>query len=254
MNFVKMHGLGNDFIMIDETEHQFNGDRKAFSVKYCSRNFGVGADGVIFMQPGKEFKMQIINADGSEAEMCGNGIRCMAKYLMDRNLAKSPVSIETGAGTLVVEKNSNEYRVDMGEGKILGKKNSNGQELITVSMGNPHAVIFVEDYDFDWKELGRKIETDSAVFPQKTNVEFVKVLSEKKIMVNVWERGAGPTLACGTGACATLVAGASVGKTGRKADIVLPGGTLHIEWLENGHVMMTGPAEEVFAGSMSGGN
>lgn len=257
MNFTKMHGSGNDFILIDSLTGGYSKvDFISFAKKYCSRNFGIGADGVLVLLPSKkaDARMQVINADGSEAEMCGNGIRCAAKYIID-NGSSSPIKIETIAGVKLVEKIGSSYKVGMGIPRIVaataavavGSKNFTAT---LVDMGNPHCVIFVDNFDFDWQSAGKAIEYNK-MFPSHTNVEFVRVISPKELEARVWERGAGATLACGTGACASLAAAVANKKSGRKAKLKLPGGILEVELAVDGHVYMTGPAETVFTGEIA---
>jgi diaminopimelate epimerase len=275
MRFTKMHGLGNDFIMVDcladnpdiaELEHR--------AVAICDRNFGIGADGLIFVMPSldADFQMRVINSDGSEAEMCGNGIRCMAKYVYDHGATKSSeIAIDTLAGIKVIQMYAesgkiDKVRVDMGEPEfrrglipMLGQGcdlvkgehlSAAGHDLaITcVSMGNPHCVSFVDDVvAFPVATVGPAVE-NAPIFPKRTNVEFVQILGPSEIRMRVWERGASETLACGTGACASAVASAINGKTGRQVLVHLAGGDLEIDWAEDNHVFMTGPATEVFTG------
>ncbi len=251
MNFIKMHGLGNDFILIDCLGGSCGKvDLISFTKKYCRRNLGIGADGVLAISPSKkaDAKMRVINPDGSEAEMCGNGIRCAAKYLIDAGFAKSPVKIETLAGVKLIEKVGSNYKVDMGVPKIIAASSSVGKfKAAIVDMGNPHCVIFVDDFDFDWQSAGRDIERNR-MFPSRTNVEFVRVISPRQLEIRVWERGAGETLACGTGACASLAAAFANKKSANKAKLKLPGGVLEVELAKDGSVCMTGPAETVFSG------
>jgi len=277
--FVKMHGLGNDFVVISALDGMplHEDDLNEFARFVCDRHFGVGADGVIWILPSEnaDFIMRIFNPDGSEAEMCGNGIRCAAKWFYDRDYAKGEmVKVETLAGlkTVWVQAKGGKavaVTVDMGEPIFnpmqIPTTLGNGGEAIevpltvegvgtftvsAVSMGNPHCVIFVSDVDgFPVEMTGPKIERHPA-FPQRTNVEFVQVVSENELKVRVWERGAGLTLACGTGACASLVITARIGRTERKAKVHLPGGTLTIEWRDDNKVYMTGPAVEVFRGEL----
>lgn len=275
MHFVKMEGLGNDFVIIKEEEimpHLLK--MSSLAVRLCDRHFGVGADGVIVVYKSQkaDIGMRIINADGSEAEMCGNGIRCLTKFVFERRMVnKTTFTVETKAGTIipqVVTQNGQVESVIVNMGKPL----LNPQEIPVameekspliqvplalgervfrftgVSMGNPHVVIF--EVPSDWKEWGKKIEIHP-LFPKRTNVEFVKVLSPRKAQVKVWERGAGETLACGTGACAVLVAGVLNGFLDKEAEIYLPGGMLRISWKEDGTVHMEGPAREVFEGKIS---
>ncbi|HMK55370.1 MAG TPA: diaminopimelate epimerase, partial [Dissulfurispiraceae bacterium] len=265
--FTKMHGTGNDFIVIDCRNFRL-ADPAAFSVKFCHRKFGVGADQMLLLYPSEigDFAMKIFNADGSEVEMCGNGIRCFAKYVWDRNLSgKKVLEVETLAGMIRPEKSGNNVRVDMGEPILAPDKipvavyseamavdyplivEDRNFKLTFVSMGNPHAVIFLEEEvsGFAVDKYGPLIETH-ALFPKKTNVEFVNVKSRDELIMRVWERGSGETLACGTGACATAVAAMIKGLTEKHVIVKLLGGDLSIEWSENNRVYMTGPAVEVF--------
>lgn len=258
INFTKMQGLGNDFILIDTRKEKLDGlDLKQMALDLCDRHFGIGADGVLLLWPSTKahYRMQVINSDGSEAEMCGNGIRCFARYAYETDkLTEEILSVETAAGTLlpaIIKENGqiSGVEVDMGQPKNEGTVKLKGFQFQKISMGNPHAVTFVANLaEIDLAELGSEIENDHH-FPNRTNVEFVKVISDKEIEVLVWERGAGETLACGTGACASLVAANLAGKTGRRALVRLPGGNLDIELSEDGHVLMRGPAEKVFEGT-----
>lgn len=268
INFTKMHGLGNDFILIDgrkDNKDNLEGiDLKVLSAKICNRHFGVGADGLLIVWPSQKahYRMQIINPDGSEAEMCGNGIRCFAKYVYETDQLKEEVlSVETLAGTLLPavildpQGKIEGVEVDMGiPHKIQTSKlklQNIELEIHQISMGNPHAVIFVDDLtSLNLAEIGPEIE-NNPLFPNRTNVEFVKVINDKEIEVIVWERGAGETLACGTGACAAVAASNLSGKTGRRVLVHLPGGELDIEWTEDNHILMRGPAEKVFEGKYS---
>jgi len=279
IDFVKMHGLGNDFILIDCLSKPL-GDSSFLSYlakKLCNRNFGIGADGLILILPSSntDLKMRIFNSDGSESQMCGNGIRCFAKYAYENKLvSKNKFTVETLAGIITTElifkdKEISGIKVDMGIPKLkrreipmegenaptvvneILKINSKYIFKITcVSMGNPHCIIFVNDVQsIPVDEIGPKIE-NHPLFPEKTNVEFIQVLNKQEINFRVWERGVGETLACGTGACAALVAAVLNKKTDREAIIHLPGGDLDIRWADDGHVYMTGPAELVFRGEM----
>lgn len=271
-----MHGLGNDFIII-YGEQELPQQAADWAVKWCSRFFGIGADGLVFILPAEQadFKMRIINSDGSEAEQCGNAIRCVAKYVYDHgHTNQETLTIETlGAGVqrvdLTVENGQvSQVRVDMGEPVLdglliptmLDEKPVQNRLLETdgaafrftaVSMGNPHCVIYVEDAaKFDLNMWGPILEAHP-LFPNKTNVEFTTVLDRRRIEMRVWERGAGSTLACGTGACATLVSSVLNGYTDREAVVSLKGGDLWIEWKEqDNHVYMTGSAETVFTGTI----
>ncbi|MFC4100984.1 diaminopimelate epimerase [Paenibacillus xanthanilyticus] len=277
MNFTKMNGLGNDFIVI-AGEPELPANAAALAEKLCNRFFGIGADGMVYILPSEsaDFRMRIINSDGSEAEQCGNAIRCVAKYVYDSGLTdKEEITVETlGAGVqkvqLTVENGKAvQVRVDMGQPILDGLRipttvdatpvldeaiEVDGREFrfTAVSMGNPHCVIYVDDaLTFDLATWGPKLEAHP-MFPRKINVEFTTVRSRDYADMRVWERGAGPTLACGTGACATLVASVLNGYTDRKAVISLKGGDLLIEWNEdNNHVYMTGPAAEVYRGTLS---
>ncbi len=279
MDFTKMHGLGNDFVVIEDLAEEYDFSPEAVQW-ICHRNFGVGADGLILVRPATnpdaDYFMLYYNSDGSLAEMCGNGVRCFAKYVVDHGLVtaeQETLRVQTLGGVRAIELYCDEKgrmtdaTVDMGEpilqpslipasfdGDLVFEcpvETSFGTFAVTaVSMGNPHAVIWVEDVDTAPVELvGPLIETHE-MFPAKTNVEFAQVLENDRIRLRVWERGVGETLACGTGACATLVAAVLSCQTGREATIELPGGELHIRWSEDEHVYMTGPAAEVFTGSI----
>jgi diaminopimelate epimerase len=274
--FIKMHGLGNDFIVFDgvnvsqgKLRDQIHKLTPAFARKICDRRYGIGADQILWIRPAKSKKavarMEVINADGSIAEMCGNGIRAVALYLATENGKKKRSGkksqpsevypIETLAGVLSVEVKGKEARVDMGKPKLGAKAEKLSVEGSTVefwevSMGNPHAVIFLESLEgYPVEEQGPLVEKH-ARFPKRTNVEYVQVDTRSKLTVRVWERGAGITLACGTGACASAVASISAGKAKSPVSVELPGGELLIEWSGDPRhsVFMTGPAEEVFRG------
>jgi len=272
LRFTKMHGLGNDFVLIDCRDKTVSGQLSAISdvsKRLCHRRFGVGADQVLLLYPSNiaDFKMVIFNADGSEVEMCGNGIRCFAKYIWERKLSdKAVLSVETAAGIIRPERAGQMVKVDMGEPVVEGRLipvNIDGMvkdfpltiedkvfKITAVSMGNPHAVIFVDDVDgFDVKRYGPRIE-NHGLFPRRINVEFIQVLDPERIRMRVWERGSGETMACGTGASAAGVAASLKGLTGRCVNVMLAGGELLIEWKEDNHVYMTGPAVEVFEGSI----
>jgi diaminopimelate epimerase len=276
MNFTKMHGLGNDFIVV-RGEKTLPAGVDQTAIELCNRYFGIGADGLVFILPSEQadYKMRIINSDGSEAEQCGNAIRCVSKYVYEHGMIdKTEITIETiGAGVQKVQLHAQDgkvatVRVDMGEPVLKGLEvpttidrnpvidypiEVDGQQFrfTAVSMGNPHCVIYVEDaVNFDLATWGPKLEKHP-MFPKKINVEFVTVKSREFTDMRVWERGAGPTLACGTGACATLVSSVLNGYTERQATVSLKGGDLFIEWNEaDNHVYMTGPAAEVFKGSL----
>ncbi|NDI33479.1 diaminopimelate epimerase [Chengkuizengella sediminis] len=276
MEFTKMNGLGNDFIIVSG-EKQLPEKASDLAIKVCNRYFGIGADGLVYILPSQkaDFMMRIINSDGSEAEQCGNAIRCVAKYVYDQGLTnKTEISIETiGAGAQKVWLNVNQgkvntVKVDMGEPILQGKQvpTTIDQDVVVnypievegrqfhftaVSMGNPHCVIYVDDaVNFDLATWGPKLEKHP-LFPNKINVEFVSIRDTSFMDMRVWERGAGPTLACGTGACATVVASVLNEKSDRNATVSLKGGDLFIEWNEeDNHVYMTGPAEEVYRGKL----
>ena len=277
MNFTKKQGLGNDFIMIDGFKETLSPDLMTMTKQLCDRHFGIGADGVIIVLPSDkaDYRMRIINADGSEVEMCGNGIRCFAKYVYEAGLlpqGQDRFTVETLAGIMTPRivlqgDNATAVTVDMGEPVLergdvpmLGPVGQAINEpiavldttfsLTAVSMGNPHCVIFVDDVEqIDLIKYGPALENHSA-FPRKTNVHFVEVMNRQELRMRVWERGVGITLACGTGACAVLVAAVLNKKTERKAKVHLPGGTLEIEWADNNHIYMTGPAQSVFTGKV----
>ena len=271
MKITKMQGLGNDYIYIDCTKTEV-ADPEALARRISDRHFGVGSDGLVLILPCEEadFRMRMFNADGSESEMCGNASRCVAKYIHDRGLSdKEEIGLMTGAGLIGLKLNvkdgkTESVRVDMGEPVLEGKRipvnvegnpvvgapvKAKGQEfrMTCVSMGNPHAVIFVDDADsFDVHGVGAEIETDP-LFPRRTNVEFATVKDRTHLRMRVWERGSGETMACGTGACATLVAAVLNGLCDRKATLALNGGPLTVEWdPETNHVFQEGPAEFVF--------
>lgn len=274
IEFTKYQGLGNDFILIDN-RHSPNpllSPEKA--IELCDRHFGIGADGVIFALSGTEstdYTMRIFNSDGSEPEMCGNGIRCLARFIADlegtTEIGKS-YKIHTLAGLITPKLGENDQvTVDMGipylkaseiptnlleasETVINQPLTVAGQEwLVTcVSMGNPHCITFVENVDhIDLSSVGPQFE-HHPVFPQRTNTEFIEVIRPNYLKMRVWERGAGITLACGTGACASVVAGVLTGKSDRRCTVELPGGCLEIEWTQQGNIYMTGPAKAVFRG------
>ncbi len=273
--FTKMHGTGNDFVVIDNRDddlsHHF--DIPELARMLCNRRFGIGADQLLLLGYSFEsdFKMAIFNADGSEVEMCGNGIRCLAKYIWDRKISTRDVlKIETVAGVIQPERIGNLIRVDMGAPVLEADKipvelksstpiidnplkaDDRVFKITCVSMGNPHAVIFLnEDVDsFPVAVYGPIIENHS-IFLKKTNVEFVNVLNKKEMKMRVWERGSGETLACGTGASASAVAAMLKGLTEKKVTIQLLGGDLTVEWPGDGRVYMTGPAAEVFEGKIA---
>lgn len=266
--FSKMHGLGNDFAVFEQSRAP-NGVRMTSEMahKICDRHRGVGADQILLLSPpsgnGATVRMDIWNPDGSTAEMCGNGVRAVGLYLEKHLRLRGPFSIETLAGPIEVQKAGSEFRVKMGEPRFPSKKPSlvEGFDVVEVDMGNPHAVIFlpvgrgeerVSSVDLiPLDQVGPKIERNPH-FPHRTNVEFVEVVDGRNLRVRVWERGAGITLACGTGACAVAaaaIAGKHAGTQDGMLDLHLPGGRLRMEWKGPGHpIYMTGPAIEVFRG------
>lgn len=288
VDIAKYEGLGNDFILVDARDSIEPTLTPEQSAKLCNRNFSVGGDGVIFaLAPPKEeeeaydFTMRIYNSDGSEPEMCGNGIRCLAAFLKDLGEDAKTYRINTLAGPIIPEMNEDGgITVDMGEPILEASKvpttlsanadldsaveqtlecNGKTWKVSAVSMGNPHAIIFVDDLekDIDFESDGPALECDAA-FPAKTNVEFVQVMDDTHLKMKVWERGAGPTLACGTGTCALVVAAIRAGKIPRpsgegeeaRVRVTLPGGDLFIEWREsNNKIYMTGPADLSFKGT-----
>lgn len=276
MKFTKMHGCGNDYVYVNLFEEQVD-DPAAVSIKVSDRHFGIGSDGVITIGPSDkaDFRMRIYNADGSEAEMCGNGIRCVAKYVYDHKLTdKTEISVESGAGvkylTLYVKDGKVEQvRVDMGEPILTPAEIpvvADGDKVIDVpvevggktwnmtcvSMGNPHAVVFVDDTEhFELEKYGPLFESHER-FPKRTNTEFVQVISRTEANMRVWERGSAETWACGTGTCACVMACILNNKTEDKVLVHLRGGDLTIEYdRDTNHVFMTGPATEVFSGEIN---
>jgi diaminopimelate epimerase len=279
IEFTKYHGLGNDFILIDNRASQTPCLTPEQAIEWCDRHFGIGADGVIFALPGQDstdYTMRIFNSDGSEPEMCGNGIRCLGRFLADLEIAetgkaKEQYRIHTLAGAITPKlEASGQITVDMGEPRLLAKEipttiaaldekvvnqsiDAAGKswKVTCVSMGNPHCIAFVDDVAaIPLEQIGPLFEHHSA-FPQRTNTEFIQVIRPDYLKMRVWERGAGITLACGTGACASLVAGVLTGNCDRRATVELPGGCLEIEWAANGRLYMTGPARKVFAGKIA---
>lgn len=288
LKFTKMHGTGNDFVMLDCIRNETPADEtlSGLAERVCDRHFGVGADGLILILEDEEadYRMRMFNPDGSEAEMCGNGIRCFGKFLFDAGLVEAKsISVATMQGTQHIEvlpgqtrgQNPLQVRVDMGVPGLLRSQipmtivegnggdsrvvnyplDVNGQtfQITAVSTGNPHVVIFVDDVEnVPLKEIGLQIEHHE-LFPTRTNVHFVQEMGRGKFWVRHWERGAGDTLACGTGACASIVAAALNGKLpsdDRRALAHLPGGDLQIEWAQSDKVWMTGPAMTVFEGAL----
>ncbi len=280
MKFTKMHGIGNDYVYVNGFEEELPLEAGRLAELVSDRHFGIGSDGLILIKPSQiaDFTMEMYNSDGTRGLMCGNGIRCVAKYVYDHGMTnKTTLNIETGAGIKKLDlkvKNSKvvQVTVDMGVPTLIGEEGEtpltpgvagtlgpediwrelpfkeHPQTVIPISMGNPHAILFVPDVtDIPITTIGPMIE-NHPFFADRTNVEFVHVTGPDSIRMRVWERGAGETMACGTGACASAVAAALIGQTGHSVDVRLNGGSLHIKWREDGHVEMTGTATEVFTG------
>jgi len=276
MNFTKMQGAGNDYVYVNCFKTQVKNPEQV-AVKVSNRNFGIGSDGLILILPSEmaDVRMRMFNADGSESEMCGNGIRCVAKYAYDHGLvAKREITVETGAGILTLQlfidscNRVEKVRVNMGMPRLTRAEIpmiGNGPARVVaenlnilhttfsitcVSMGNPHCVIFVDDVEsLQVDKYGPLIENHE-IFPRRTNVEFVRIISPSEVRQRTWERGAGETLACGTGASAVCVAGVLNGFTEKKILNHLSGGDLELEWAHDGNLYMTGPAVEVFSGEI----
>lgn len=268
IHFTKMHGCGNNYIYVYLPDNPIP-DLSAASIEWSKQNFGIGSDGLITIEKSEvaDFKMRIFNNDGSEAMMCGNGVRCCGKFVRDHHLTeKKVVTFETLSGIKVLELFENEEgevtsaRVDMGEPILKDKKQCatedgsmtlgdvNGMKGTFVSMGNPHDVIFVDDISqIKLEEIGPSFEHNE-LFPERVNTEFAQILPNGDIRMRVWERGSGITMACGTGACATSVAATLTQHTGRTNMVIMDGGPLIIEWGEDNHIYMTGPAVRVFDG------
>jgi len=286
MNFTKMQGAGNDFILVEASE--INLDWPQMAMAMCDRHFGIGADGLLVLLPSRlaDFQMHIFNADGSEAEACGNGLRCLVKYVVDMGLANTgaqEILVETIAGIRKARIHRamgklTKIQISMGKPKfgaedipvVMETREGNlvditsvlshhvsieGRELLLnfVSMGNPHAIYFGQHpvSNFPLSQLGPQIEQHK-MFPERVNFEVARIISRKQIEARVWERGAGETLACGSGACAITAAAQMLGYIDNKVDIKLPGGTLEVEWDRVGEVLLGGPTEIVFAGEWLG--
>ena len=275
MDFVKMHGLGNDFVFIEDKTGQ-DKDYTVLARAMCNRHTGIGADGLIVIVDSRvaDVRMRIINSDGSEAEMCGNGIRCFAKYVYDNGIIeKKRFTVETPAGIMEPEItvgadnkaelitinmgrpsfNRSEIPMEGAEGRVLNEDlcvNGANWKITSLLMGVPHTVTYVDDVDtVDIEKIGPLFEKHEA-FPKHTNINFAQQMDDRTVKVRTWERGAGATLACGTGSCSVAVASFLNGRTGREVDIQLPLGTLHIEYREeDGNVYMTGPAAVSFTGT-----
>lgn len=273
MRFTKMHGIGNDYVYINCFEETVE-EPAELAVRMSRQHYGVGSDGLILICPSEvaDFAMRMYNADGSESEMCGNGVRCVGKYVYDRGLTdKTTVSLMTGGGLKQLELNVEDgkvksVRVDMGAPElrpelipvnlpgemVMGHRlqvGSSVYEIHCVSMGNPHCIVFVKDPDLvDVEQVGSLLE-NHPIFPHRANIEFVQVVDRQHLRMRVWERGSGETLACGTGACASLVAAVLTGRADRRVSMELLGGTLELEWaFDDGHVYQEGPAKFVFDG------
>ena len=275
MDFVKMHGLGNDFVFIEDKTGQ-DKDYTALACAMCNRHTGIGADGLIVIVDSRvaDVRMRIINSDGSEAEMCGNGIRCFAKYVYDSGIIeKKRFTVETPAGIMEPEItvgadnkaklitinmgrpsfNRSEIPMEGADGRVLNEDlcvDGENWKITSLLMGVPHTVTYVDDVDtVDIEKIGPLFEKHEA-FPKHTNINFAQQMDDRTVKVRTWERGAGATLACGTGSCSVAVASFLNGRTGREVDIQLPLGTLHIEYREeDGNVYMTGPAAVSFTGT-----
>ena len=275
MKFTKMHGCGNDYVYVNLFEEQI-GDPAKVSIAVSDRHFGIGSDGLITIGPSEiaDFRMRIYNADGSEAEMCGNGIRCVAKYVYDHKLTdKTEITVETGAGVKTLQLTAEDdkvtlVRVDMGEPILTPDEIpvvADGDRVVDesivvddkewrmtcVSMGNPHAVVFVDDVaHFELEKYGPLFE-NHVRFPKRTNTEFVQIVSRNEAIMRVWERGSAETWACGTGTCATVMACILNGLTDNEVLVHLRGGDLRIAYdAKSNHIFMTGPATEVFEGEI----
>jgi diaminopimelate epimerase len=277
MRFTKMHGAGNDYVYVNCFDEPIPADIPALARAVSDRHKGIGGDGLILICPSErgDARMRMFNADGSESEMCGNGIRCVAKYVYDHGIArKDSLKIETGRGVLSLDLEVKQGLVDRvrvnmgqpilksaeiptllaGDPPLNAKLDVAGKtfDVTCVSMGNPHCVTFVDSLDDPLVlGIGPQIERHP-MFPKRVNAEFVLRVSPTEVVIRVWERGSGETQACGTGACAVAVAGALTGRTERKIVGHLPGGDLELEWTESGDVLMTGPAVEVFSGVWPG--
>jgi diaminopimelate epimerase len=274
MRFTKMHGIGNDYVYISTFDQPPPVDPRRLAVAVSDRHFGIGGDGLILIMPSEraDARMRMFNADGSEGEMCGNGVRCVAKYLYDHGLARTQqLTIETGRGILTLDleisgSRARRVRVDMGPPILASERiptllpgdppvnvsievDDRALAVTAVSMGNPHAVLYVDDVArFPLESLGPKLERHPA-FPRRVNAHVVEVLAPGEVRMRTWERGSGITLACGTGACAVCVAGVLTGRTDRSILAHLPGGDLELSWPDDrSSVFMTGPATEIYSG------
>lgn len=258
MRFTKMEGLGNDYVYLNCLEGEPE-DLPNLAVRLSDRHFGVGADGLICIKPGRtgDFSMEMYNADGSRGAMCGNGIRCVGKYVYDHGLTrKTCLTIDTDAGPRFLQLQVRggkveQVTVDMGVPRLGQPLEVQGEQVWPVDMGNPHGVIFCpEPEKIDLEVRGAELGRDPT-FPGEWNMEFAAVEARDRLRVRVWERGSGPTLACGTGACAVLAAAVKTGRCDRRATVILPGGELEVEWeRESGRILLTGPARTVFQGEI----
>lgn len=278
MKFVKMHGCGNDYVYVNGFEEKIPDDKKSeLAVKLSNRNFGIGSDGLIFINPGKvaEFEMEMYNADGSRSEMCGNGMRCVGKYIYDYGLSdKTQITVESAGAVKYLTLTPGEdgkiesIRVNMGAPILKAadvpvasdndevvdepiEVNGEAYRMTCVSMGNPHAVVFMKGVrELDIEAVGPYFENHER-FPRRTNTEFVEIIDKSHVLMRVWERGTGETLACGTGCCATVVACILNGLTDEKVDVEVLGGHVQIEWdRKENLVYMTGPAKVSFEGNI----
>lgn len=270
MRFTKYHGLGNDFVFIEDFAEEMLAQAPQLAKRMCDRHFGVGADGLVLItRPSGRYTMRVFNADGSEAEMCGNAIRCVAKHLRDRRLVDGDsLGVGTKESVKTIQFDEDSYTVDMGkpiwDAEAIPMEGSGDSirkmvtveghvlEISGVSLGNPHGVVMVDCVDkVPLHTLGPLLERHP-LFPERVNVEFVQRVSHDHLQVAVWERGVGPTLACGTGACASVAVAARLGLVDRSCRVSLPGGDLSIEWREDDHLLMRGPAVRVFTGVWEG--
>ncbi len=256
IQFDKMQGAGNDYVYVDASKNRIENPEQ-LAIKISDRHFGIGSDGLVLIMPSEiaDFRMRMFNADGSESAMCGNASRCVGKYIYEKGLSDSTeISLETASGIKILKlflnnKKVEKISVDMDSPQLQGTHFLEEMSFTCVSMGNPHAVSFVENVsDLEVGKIGKKVEYNP-VFPNRTNVEFAQIISPNRIKMRVWERGSGETLACGTGACATLVSAVIQSKAERKATLELLGGEVEVEWNEKtNRVTLTGGAEWVFNG------
>ncbi|QDT81955.1 Diaminopimelate epimerase [Gimesia maris] len=277
MKFTKMHGAGNDYVYVNCFEETLPEDIASLAIAVSDRHTGIGSDGLILICPSEkaDAQMRMFNADGSESEMCGNGVRCVAKYVYDHGISnQQTLKIETGAGVLSLDlelagSKVSQVRVNMGKPILTSAEiptllpgdppvnaplevGARTLEVTCVSMGNPHCITFVDEVNDHWVHgIGPQVEVHP-MFPRRVNAEFIEVISPAELKMRVWERGSGETQACGTGACASAVAGVLTGRSERNVLIHLPGGDLRLEWADNDEVFMTGPAVEVYQGTWRG--